>query len=92
VDEILKRIERLQGITTELISQNPTILALRVMLPSFEELKQVLEKPELDKAQIRQINYGILKVYQEMLSFENTPFGDEVGKLLLDLSQLGYGK
>ena len=84
---ILKSIEELISMTNTWLAERPSDHRLKVLLLSLEEVKNEFSKPELNKNNIEQLSFGITRVFQDMLEFENTPFGEAIGKLLIELNK-----
>jgi hypothetical protein len=88
--ENLKNIEQLVNMADALTKEHPEDARLKVLLLSLKEVKTEFSKSYLDQIKIKQLSYGVTRVFQDMLEFERTPFGEEIGKLLIELNKLGY--
>jgi len=87
VTEILKSLEELIHMTNVLLAERPSDARLKVMLLNLEEARREFSKPELNKDNIGHLGYAITRVFEDMLEFEDTPFGEAIGKLLIELNQ-----
>lgn len=87
LSEVLKSIEELIQMTNIMLAERPSDARLKVMLLSLEEVKSEFSKAELNKENIEHLSFGVTRVFQDMLEFENTPFGEAMGKLLIELNE-----
>ncbi|MGD0708843.1 MAG: hypothetical protein ABSA51_10365 [Anaerolineaceae bacterium] len=83
-DEILARLEKLIDMANILVGDHPTDARLKLMLINLEEVKSEISKPELKKDKLRQLSFGVTRIFTEMLDYEITPFGEELKKFLIE--------
>ena len=74
------------NMTNVLISEHPAEARFKVMLLTLNELKDEISKPQKERNKMSHLHYGVIRVYDDMLSLENTPFCEEMGKLLIELN------
>jgi len=85
MERIIRRIEKLIKLTEKLLSENPDDTELKGMLDVLNLVKIEIPKSSNDYLKMRQFSYGITRTYQEILNYEETPFGKEMDLLLLEL-------
>jgi len=84
----LKKIEKVIKMTGNMILEYPTNPMFKVMLRGLEALKSELSQSDLNKDKLDSLHYGFMRAYEEVVvEFKNTPFGQEVDKLLTDLNK-----
>ncbi len=83
LDEILKRLEKLIPMANSLVIERPEFPnrqgLVDVLKYAKEEIPLIFKKYE----KISQIGYSVTRIYQENIDLEGTPFGEEMGYLLL---------
>ncbi len=85
---IVERIENVIKLTNDLIVENPENTVFKFMLRGLEALKSELSKPSLNKDRIGSLHYGFIRSYEAVAAkLDDTPFGEEVEKLLLELNE-----
>jgi hypothetical protein len=89
--DILIRIETLINMANALVIEYPRKARFKTMLRIFESIKSEFSQAVLDKSKIESLTYGLTRVFQEMLDFEKTPFGEELGNLLIELNKYIFG-
>lgn len=85
---VLTNISNLINLTKDIMSENPKNSMMRFVLDDLETLQHEFTKKQFDRKKISQIHYGLLRVFEEIREFENTPFGTELGNLFLMLNEL----
>ena len=80
-------IERLIGITNNMLSEHPETPALKIIQAGLESLINEFSQPNPDKNKISDIQNGLVRIYQEILEFKNTPFGKAMDELLIELNE-----
>jgi hypothetical protein len=84
--EILTRIERVIKMTNNMILEYPMNPMFEIVLRNLEVLKIEFSQPNPNKEKINKLHYGFIRSYEEVAAYENTPFGEEVGILLIELN------
>jgi hypothetical protein len=85
-EEITLRLEKLIHMANILVCEHPTDARLKLMLISLDEVKSEISKPELKKDKLRQLSFGVTRIFTEMLDYEKTLFGEELGKFLVEFN------
>jgi hypothetical protein len=81
-----ERVEKLITMGCILVSEHPTDARLKAMVLSLKEVKSEISKPDVDRGKINHMAYGVTRVFTDILDFENTLFGEELGNFLVDLN------
>jgi hypothetical protein len=88
MDTIFFQIDRLLSLTKAMLAVNPADHLIKIMCDSLEELRTELSKPDASDKRVKQLMYGITRVFDNLRYLENTQFGRELGELLIALNQL----
>ena len=88
MNKILTRVEGLIISINNIISEYPANSMLKIIRANLEMLKNELSQSNPDREKILHADFGLLRAYEEISEFENTPFGKELDKLLLELREL----
>ena len=88
METILIQVDHLLGMTKTMVVKDPSDPVIKAMCNTLEELKAELSKPNSSDKKIKQLTYGITRVFDDMRYLENTQFGLKLGELLTALNQL----
>ena len=87
MNKIQKRVDRLIGLANDLLLKHPKHLVIQACLRNFGILRSELLLPEPNKEKVKSSSYGLIRAYDATSEFHDTPFGEGIEKLLLELQE-----